>query len=80
MRTATETKIPQKYHHTEYIKRSTPLFSPLFNTKCDELPYYGLPVATFSTDRTKGMKTILLICHKKSHKKQKANKRNMTSD
>ena len=49
-----------KYHHTEYIKRITPLFFPLFNTNCDELTYYGLPVATFSTDRTKGLQTILI--------------------
>ena len=58
MRTATETKISQKYQHTEYTKRITPYPPPLFNKNCDELAYYGLPVATLSTDRTKGLQTI----------------------
>jgi len=72
MRTATETKISQKYHHTEYINGSHH-FSPLFNKNCDELTLYGLPVATLSTDRTKGLQTILLNVtkdHTKTEDKQ----------
>jgi hypothetical protein len=78
MRTAAETRIPQKYHHTEYIKRITPLYPPplLIQTATNYIKVYLSPLLVQNVQRVADYFTYML---QKLTKKQKANKRNVTS-